>query len=567
MSEFDKGVFCEAAGDDTAIAICASFDYTDAAVGEVTSGLDVFYLLFAGAMVFFMQSGFAMLCAGSIRQKASSGVVVCPLISICQRLTNQINPQLRTSKILCSRYVRGRLVSLRRSISLTDTDASEEHPRRVRRRSRVLVNRVRPRLRWSRLCRALQGPCLSSSALPCFESDNPDSPQRPLPMLQFEAYLCYSIMLTGFVYPVVVYSIWSSSGFLTAFNDNPTFGCGMHDFAGSGVVHMTGGMTALVAAKVLGPRIGKRLGVVIGPIFYYLTQHVGLSAGRFFDADGNELPEPHTFPPHSVALQVLGTFILWVGWYGFNPGSTLAIASAASGNVAALCAVTTTIAAATSAVTAMFTDMLMTRKKTGETMYDITMAMNGALGGLVSITAGCSVVTPWAAFIIGIIGGWTYIFWSSLLVKLKIDDAVDAIPVHFGCGIWGCIAVGLFAKPSLVGEAYGEHGHYGVFYNVSDWNLFACQICGVLWIIGWVAMLPSDSPFFHVLNILGLFRVDTVEEEVGLDISHHKGAAYDLSGPTEAQVEKYEISTSQRKLEVPKDDGEEAPKDDGEDAA
>jgi len=305
---------------------------------------------------------------------------------------------------------------------------------------------------------------------------------------------------------------------------------------------MTGGMTALVAAKVLGPRIG-----------------------RFFDADGNELPEPHTFPPHSVALQVLGTFILWVGWYGFNPGSTLAIASAASGNVAALCAVTTTIAAATSAVTAMFTDMLMTRKKTGETMYDITMAMNGALGGLVSITAGCSVVTPWAAFIIGIIGGWTYIFWSSLLVKLKIDDAVDAIPVHFGCGIWGCIAVGLFAKPSLVGEAYGEHGHYGVFYNVSDWNLFACQICGVLWIIGWVAMVMT--PFFHVLNILGLFRVDTVEEEVGLDISHHKGAAYDLSGPTEAQVEKYEISTSQRKLEVPKDDGEEAPKDDGEDAA
>jgi len=159
-------------------------------------------------------------------------------------------------------------------------------------------------------------------------------------------------------------------------------------------------------------------------------------AGRFYDADGNELPEPHTFPPHSVALQVLGTFVLWVGWYGFNPGSTLAIASAASGNVAALCAVTTTITAATSAVTAMFTDMILTRRKTGETMYDITMCMNGALGGLVSITAGCSVVAPWAAFIIGIIGGWTYIFWSSLLVKLKIDDAVDAIPVHFGCGIW-----------------------------------------------------------------------------------------------------------------------------------
>jgi len=346
---------------------------------------------------------------------------------------------------------------------------------------------------------------------------------------KFEAYLCYSLALTGFVYPVVVYSIWSSSGFLTAFNNDPFLGCGMHDFAGSGVVHMTGGATALVAAKVLGPRIG-----------------------RFYDADGNELPEPHSFPPHSVALQVLGTFVLWVGWYGFNPGSTLAIASAASGNVAALCAVTTTIAAATGAVTAMFTDMFMTRRKTGETMYDITMCMNGALGGLVGITAGCSVVAPWAAFVIGIIAGWTYIFWSSLLIKLKIDDAVDAIPVHFGCGIWGCIAVGLFAKPSLVAEAFGEHGHYGVFYNVSDWNLFACQLCGVLWVTAWVGGLMT--PFFHILNVLGLFRVDTVEEEVGLDISHHKGAAYDLSGPTDDAKEKYEISTSQRKLVVPKDD-------------
>lgn len=99
-------------------------------------------------------------------------------------------------------------------------------------------------------------------------------------------------MLTGFVYPVVVYSIWSSSGWITAFNADPFLGCGMHDFAGSGVVHMTGGITALIAAKILGPRIG-----------------------RFYDADGNPLPEPVSFPPHSVALQVLGTFILWVGWY------------------------------------------------------------------------------------------------------------------------------------------------------------------------------------------------------------------------------------------------------------
>ena len=182
---------------------------------------------------------------------------------------------------------------------------------------------------------------------------------------KFEAYLAYSLMLTGFVYPVVVYSIWSSSGFLSAFNDNPFLGCGMHDFPGSGVVHMTGGITALIAANVLGPRIG-----------------------RFYDVDGNPLPNPVNFPPHSAALQVLGTFILWVGWFGFNPGSTLLISNSSAAGVSALAAVNTTISAAAGSVSALFTDMLLTRFKTGETEYDISMCMNGILGGLVAITAG-----------------------------------------------------------------------------------------------------------------------------------------------------------------------------------
>jgi Amt family ammonium transporter len=349
---------------------------------------------------------------------------------------------------------------------------------------------------------------------------------------KFEAYIAYSLMLTGFVYPVIVHSIWSTSGFLSAFTDNKFLGSGMIDFAGSGVVHMTGGVTALIAAKILGPRIG-----------------------RFYDADGNELPEPVSFPPHSVALQVLGTFILWVGWYGFNPGSTLSISPSGYADVAALCAVTTTLAAASGSVSAMFTDMFMGRRKTGETMYDITMCMNGALSGLVGITAGCSTVEPWAAFVIGIVAGWVYIFWSSLLVKLKIDDAVDAIPVHFGNGMWGCIATGLFASPSLVSQAYGTE-NYGWFYNWGLGNgtgkLLAAEICGVLFIIGWVGLIMI--PYFLLLNALGLFRVDALEEEVGLDVSHHKGAAYDMSGPSEEAKEKYEISTSKRKLVVPKDD-------------
>jgi Amt family ammonium transporter len=496
---FNGTAFCDSTvADSVEAGVCASFAYTD----ETNAGLDVFYLLFAATLVFLMQAGFAMLCAGSVRQKNVKNIMLKNILDACGGALGFWSVGYafayggsssdkkgfigNTGFFLADFTSGGDLISFFFQFAFAATAAT------------IVAGTVAERCK-------------------------------------FEAYLCYSLMLTGFVYPVIVYSIWSSSGFLTAFNDDPPFGCGMIDFAGSGVVHMTGGVTALIAAKILGPRIG-----------------------RFYDADGNELPEPHSFPPHSVALQVLGTFILWVGWYGFNPGSTLMISNEAMSDVAALCAVTTTIAAAAGSVSAMFTDMFMYRRQTGETAYDITMCMNGALSGLVGITAGCSVVAPWAAFVIGIVAGWTYIFWSNLLVKLKIDDAVDAIPVHFGNGMWGCIAVGLFAEPTRVEKAFSATGKYGWFYmwgnGSADGSLLLAQICGVLWIIAWVGVIMT--PYFHLLNILGLFRVDSLEEEVGLDISHHKGAAYDLSGPTDEVVEKFELSMSQRKLEIPADDEE-----------
>ena len=167
---------------------------------------------------------------------------------------------------------------------------------------------------------------------------------------KMSAYLCYSLFLTAFVYPVVVHAIWNGDGFLSAFNSDLMFGCGMIDFAGSGVVHMTGGITALCAAIILGPRLG-----------------------RFHDEDGNPLDKPAEFPAHSVALQVLGTFILWFGWYGFNPGSTLQISPTGYGAVASLCAVTTTLSAASGCVSALFTDTILGMLSEGEAEYDITM--------------------------------------------------------------------------------------------------------------------------------------------------------------------------------------------------
>lgn len=203
------------------------------------------------------------------------------------------------------------------------------------------------------------------------------------------------------------------------------------------------------------------------------------------------------------------------------------------GDVAALCAVTTTLAAASGAVSSMFFDTLLGFMAEGEAEYDLTMAMNGCLGGLVGITAGCSTVEPWAAVLIGLIAGPVYVLSSKLLVKLKIDDAVDAIPVHFFNGIWGCLATGIFASTRMVAMTYGDEYTPGLLYGSG--KLIVCEICGILFIIGWVCV--TMVPFFYVLNMLGMFRVDPIEEKVGLDISHHKGAAYDLTGPDKSDVD------------------------------
>lgn len=225
---------------------------------------------------------------------------------------------------------------------------------------------------------------------------------------------------------------------------------------------------------------------------------------------------------------MLGTFILWFGWYGFNPGSALTITSTVNtGDVASLCAVTTTLSAAMGAVTALFTKLVINERTTGEAQFDLLMAMNGALSGLVAITSGCAVVQPWAAVVIGMISGWFYLAGSYVLIKLRLDDAVDAIPVHLVNGVWGVLSTGLFADPNLIQQAYGRDDNAGWFYEwgrgSGNLTLMGAQIVGLLFIIGWVAVLML--PFFLLLNYMGWFRADSLEELVGLDISYHGGSA------------------------------------------
>ncbi|KAG7368083.1 ammonium transporter family-domain containing protein [Nitzschia inconspicua] len=322
---------------------------------------------------------------------------------------------------------------------------------------------------------------------------------------QMAAYLCYSLLLAGFVYPVVSHSIWSSYGFLSSSitKVNPLFGSGMVDFAGGGVVHLTGGTTALFATMILGPR-----------------------RGRFHDDEGRKLDKPKDFPGHSIALQMLGTIILWFGWYGFNAGSALITTSKERDQLLALCAVNTTLSGGMAGLVALFLNYFILERQTGEPIFDLVMAMNGSLGGLVAITAGCGVVEPWTAVIIGAVAGVLYLVGSHTLIKVRLDDAVDAIPVHMVNGMWGLLAVGLLASPSKLELAFGEEKpHVGWFYSWSrgsgDARLLACQIVGILWILGWV--LGIMMPFFIWLDWKGWFRSDPLEEIVGLDTSYHGG--------------------------------------------
>lgn len=310
---------------------------------------------------------------------------------------------------------------------------------------------------------------------------------------KFGAYLAYTAALTGVIYPVVVNWGWSAHGWLSPWTDTePYLGAnGMIDFAGSGIVHMTGGVAALVGAIFLGPRTGR------------------------FSPSG----ECIDMPGHSSVLVALGTFILWFGWYGFNPVSTLAFEYM---EVAARVAVTTTLGAAAGGVTALSIHYAFTKH------LDVGPMCNGILAGLVSITGNCVVIEPWAAALIGAIGAAIYYGFSALLKKLKIDDPLDASSVHGACGAWGVIAAGLFAKQKYVLNAYGMEGgadDYGALYGGGGKQL-GNQIAGVLAIIAWVGF--TSSVLFGVLKYAGMLRVPVEEEEVGLDTSHHGGNAYNF---------------------------------------
>merc|ERR1711871_673847 len=310
---------------------------------------------------------------------------------------------------------------------------------------------------------------------------------------QMTAYAAYSLFLTAWVYPVMVHTIWSGNGYLSAFHgdsDKKLGGIGVVDFAGCGVVHMVGGVSAFVGAAVLGPRAGR------------------------FDPLTGKVDDP--MPGHNAALVVLGTFLLWFGWYGFNPGSTLAIYTYEG--VAAKSAVTTTLAAAAGCI------FNLGLHKVISGILSLEEACNGALAGLVGITSACSVVEPWAAILCGIGGSIAYTFGCKLCLCLKIDDPVNASGVHFFAGMWGLIAPGLFASENNMSAAYSST-ETGIFYGGS--TMLGNQLLCLGIVVGWTTAMML--PFFVLLKVTGLFRVSADVEEAGMDASEHGGGAYNIN--------------------------------------
>lgn len=309
------------------------------------------------------------------------------------------------------------------------------------------------------------------------------------------AYLIYSCILTGFIYPVVVHWVWSGYGWLSAFRDSEAargawVPMGMVDFAGSGVVHMVGGWAALMGAIFLGPRIGR------------------------FDSEGKLVK----FTPHNSAFIGLGTLILWFGWYGFNPGSTLAI----SGGFVLLAekvAVGTTLAAAGGGLSSMFMSYAVDR------YMDLPPLCNGILGGLVGVCSGVAVSEPWACFIIGFFSAVVQ-FWSAKAVQMmKIDDPLDAFSVHGAAGFFGLFCGGLFGTRTNTDAAYSSDQPCGAFFGCGGQQLGVNLLGGVmimLWVCGTCSIL------FGVMRLAGILRISQEEEEIGLDISHHGGSAYEI---------------------------------------
>ena len=406
---------------------------------SATSEVFGVWFLIGAALVFFMQAGFAMVETGFTRAKNAGNIIMKNLMDFC--IGTVVFVLLGFSLMMAEDYVFG-LVGVPNLEILTDFGA-------------FLKGGNAPSFVFNLVFCATAATIVSGSMA-----------ERT----KFVSYCIYSGVISLFVYPIEAGWVWNSQGWLAQL--------GFHDFAGSAAIHSVGGITALIGAILVGPRLGK-----------YVKDQTG------------KVKKVNAIPGHSITLGALGCFILWFGWYGFNG------AAAWDGNSLASIFVTTTIAPAV----ATCTTMLYTWIKNGKP--DVSMCLNGSLAGLVGVTAGCDAVDALGSAIIGIVSGiLVVVVVETLDLKLHIDDPVGAVGVHLANGVWGTLAVALLANPAA------PAGLEGLLYTGS-FRLLGIQTLGIIAILAWTAVTMILT-FLIIRKTVGL-RVSKEEEIKGLDRTEH----------------------------------------------
>jgi len=462
--EEDEERRLQTVGNVTASAWATEKAALEATDGSMGAAMDTLWLCLCGALVMFMHAGFAMLETGCCRSKNASNVLMKNLVNVC----------VGTLGWWVLGYAFAYGGGINRFIGTTNflgegfytKDASGNILAPGCANNACQSTALAWFFQWA-FCTA--GATIVSGAV--------------AERVQGPTYASYAFVMTSLIYPVVVHWGRSGSGFLGDILD-----VGVMDFAGSGIVHLTGGVSGLAGTIVLGPR-----------------------KGRFVN--------PEEFEPHNLPLVVFGTFALWFGWYGFNPGSTLGMSDGATGALAAQVAMNTTIAAATGGITVFLLRYIILRK------YDVGGLCNGILAGLVSITAPCGNIECGSAFAVGFIGALVYQGSSMLLQKLKIDDPVDASPVHGFCGIWGVLAAGLFDWGKGFDHFHGWSGwgcmtdDNGACQTGINGSALGAQVILILMVIAWAGTISALT--FALLKWWGALRISEDTEDMGLDAKAH----------------------------------------------
>ena len=404
----------------------------------VTSEVFGVWFLIGAALVFFMQAGFAMVETGFTRAKNAGNIIMKNLMDFC--IGTVVFVLLGFSLMMAEDYLFG-------FIGIPNLEIFTDFGGFIKENASSFV--------FNLVFCATAATIVSGSMA-----------ERT----KFSAYCIYSAVISLCVYPIEAGWVWNSQGWLVQL--------GFHDFAGSAAIHSVGGITALIGAIMVGPRLGK-----------------------YVKSKNGKVSKVNAIPGHSITLGALGCFILWFGWYGFNGAAAWDVSSLGS------IFLTTTIAPAVATVTTL----LFTWIKNGKP--DVSMCLNASLAGLVGITAGCDALDAIGATIVGIVSGILVVVVVEFLdLKLHIDDPVGAVGVHLANGIWGTLAVGLLANPAA------PAGLEGLFYTGSA-KLLGIQALGIVAILAWTAVCMIIT-FFIIKKTIGL-RVSSEEEIKGLDSTEH----------------------------------------------